>query len=92
MEGIIMINEEQKIISTYFNNSKRLSLLPKKEKRKLIILKYIRQNYFKEEMHYTEKEINQILIGIYDDFVTLRRDLIDYRFLYRNDDGSLYWC
>lgn len=87
-----MINEEEKIITTYFKNDERLSLLPKKEKKKLIILKYIREQYFKEDLEYTEKEINQILRSVYYDFVTLRRDLIDYKFLKRNDDGSSYWC
>ncbi|QOR64955.1 DUF2087 domain-containing protein [Cytobacillus suaedae] len=87
-----MINEEEKIITTYFKNDERLSLLPKKEKKKLIILKYIHKQYFIEDLEYTEKEINQILRSVYDDFVTLRRDLIDYKFLKRNDDGSSYWC
>ncbi len=87
-----MINEEEKIITTYFKNDERLSLLPKKEKKKLIILKYIREQYLEEDLEYTEKEINQILRSVYDDFVTLRRDLIDYKFLKRNDDGSSYWC
>lgn len=86
-----MIQEEEKIISTYFKNDERLSLLPKKEKKKLIILGYIRENYFKEDVEYTEREINQILKSVYDDFATLRRDLIDYKFLNRNDDGSSYW-
>lgn len=86
------MNEEEKIITIYFKNDERLSLLPKKEKKKLIILKYIREQYFIEGLEYTEKEINQILRSVYDDFVTLRRDLIDYKFLKRNDDGSSYWC
>ncbi|MBE4909917.1 DUF2087 domain-containing protein [Bacillus luteolus] len=86
-----MLNEEEKIITTYFKNNERLSLLPKKEKKKLIILKYIREKYFQEDLEYTEKDINQILKSVYGDFVTLRRDLIDYKFLNRNDDGSSYW-
>jgi hypothetical protein len=40
---------------------------------------------------YKEKEVNQILEPIYDDYVTLRRYLIEHGFLGRNRDGSQYW-
>ncbi|WP_081311928.1 DUF2087 domain-containing protein [Brochothrix thermosphacta] len=40
---------------------------------------------------YTEKEVNTILYNWYDDFVILRRYLVDYHFLKREDDGSLYY-
>ncbi len=40
---------------------------------------------------YKEKEVNGILEPFYDDYVTLRRYLIEHGFLGRNRDGSQYW-
>ena len=40
---------------------------------------------------YGEKEVNQILKMVYEDYVTLRRYLIEYGFLDRKPDGSQYW-
>ncbi|WP_342577823.1 DUF2087 domain-containing protein [Psychrobacillus sp. FSL K6-2843] len=63
---------------------------PKKEKQKLSTLRVIIQR-FEQEKNYTEKEINTILKNVYEDYVTLRRYLIEYGFLDRKDDGSTYW-
>ncbi|MGI2750881.1 DUF2087 domain-containing protein [Bacillus cytotoxicus] len=67
-----------------------LAKFPKKQKRKLIILRHLIKK-FNRNKKYTEKEVNEILKGAYSDFVTLRRYLIEYGFLDRTDDGSQYW-
>ncbi|KNF09012.1 hypothetical protein CLPU_4c00580 [Gottschalkia purinilytica] len=46
---------------------------------------------FKIGLIYKEKEVNQILQDVYDDYVTLRRYLIEHKFLERKSDGSQYW-
>ena len=61
-----------------------------KEKNKLVVLQEIVKR-FQIEQIYTEREINQILKGVYHDFATLRRYLIEYGFLDRTPDGSQYW-
>lgn len=38
-----------------------------------------------------EREVNEILKGIYPDFASLRRYLIEYGFFERTRDGSAYW-
>ena len=35
--------------------------------------------------------MNGILQEIYDDYVTIRRYLVEYRFIDREPDGSRYW-
>lgn len=40
---------------------------------------------------YSEKEINEILKSIYTDFAIIRRSLIDYGLMGRNQDGTEYW-
>jgi hypothetical protein len=61
-----------------------------KEKHKLIVLREIAKR-FRSEQLYTEKETNQILQTAFEDYVTLRRYLIEYGFLDRKPDGSQYW-
>lgn len=64
--------------------------IPAKEKRKYIILCIV-IHYFELDKYYTEKEINQILQPMLPDHVLIRRYLIDYQMLDRNDNGSSYW-
>ncbi len=80
----------EKVIKNYFNQDGSLKLLPKKEKKKLIILHYITQK-FELNKQYTEQEVNQKLLSIFADFFLIRRCLVDYGFFRRQVDGSSYW-
>lgn len=84
--------EREKVLTTYFKNGldARIETIPSKEKKKLIILQHILKR-FEESKHYHEKEVNEILKTVHEDFVSLRRHLIEYGFMERNDDGSEYW-
>lgn len=82
-------DEQQKIVKQYFQNGK-LMKFPIKQKQKLMILREIVQ-YFPKNQDFTEKELNQYLQNIYDDYVLIRRYLIEYGFLDREADGSRYW-
>mgnify|MGYP001303905100 CR=1 FL=1 len=85
--------EEQKEITKKFlpeGLHGRLKKFPPKEKQRLIILREI-TGLFEKDRIYPEKEINQILEAIYDDYVLIRRYLIEYGFLERKSDGSQYW-
>lgn len=85
-------DENDKILNKYFNEGLDgpLSTFPIKEKRKIAILKHIIER-FELNRNYTEKEVNEILKTIYPDYVTIRRYLIEYGFMDRHNDGSLYW-
>ena len=61
-----------------------------KEKQKLVVLQEIIKR-FERDRTYSEKEVNQILKPVYEDYVTVRRYLIEYGFLDRKVDGSQYW-
>ena len=39
---------------------------------------------------YTEKELNEKIKELYDDFATMRRYLVDYKFVIRDDYGKNY--
>ncbi|WP_169083552.1 DUF2087 domain-containing protein [Paenibacillus sp. PL91] len=68
-----------------------LESFPRKEKRKVALLRHI-ASYFERGVRYTEKEVNARLSAFWEeDYVTLRRYLIEYGYLDRKDDGSTYW-
>ena len=64
--------------------------LPSKEKKKAILLDYF-VHLFSEDVMYSEREVNDIIKSCYHDYATVRRYLIDYGYLKRKDNGSLYW-
>ena len=84
--------EQEEIIKKYFLEEEkgRLRKFPSKEKDKLIVLLEIIKQ-IKSDQIYNEKEINQILKSFYDDYVLIRRYLIEYGLLDRKLDGSQYW-
>ena len=82
--------ERKTTVARYFDEKGMLINFPRKQKRKIIVLLHIAQQ-FKPNRDYTEKEVNLILDSIYQDYVSLRRYLIQYGFLKRTDDGSKYW-
>jgi hypothetical protein len=67
-----------------------LKTIPAKEKKKYILLCIIIHQFTKDRI-YTEKEVNLILKPIAEDYVLIRRYLIDYKFLSRTTDGKEYW-
>ena len=81
--------EQEKITAKYFLNG-RLTKFPPKQKQKLIVLRAIAKQ-LEEQESYKEKEVNELLKSIYDDYILIRRYLIEYGFLDRKADGSLYW-
>lgn len=82
-------NEQEKILKQHFPED-TLSKFPSKEKHRLIVIRKIAQQ-LKTDHIYDEQELNQVLKGFYEDYVILRRYLIDYGFLDRKPDGSQYW-
>lgn len=66
------------------------NMIPAREKKKYIILCMI-IHYFEKDKKYSEKEVNEILKPMFEDFVMMRRYLVDYNFLDRTTDGKAYW-
>jgi hypothetical protein len=67
----------------------KLTAFPLKQAQLLVILDTVSAR-FDAEKQYTEREVNAVLAEITDDFATLRRDLVDYGYLSRTSDGSVY--
>jgi hypothetical protein len=86
------ISEQEKVLSTYFEDGDQLILksLPAKEKRKIIILRRITEELDIDRI-YVGKELNDIIKVILHDISTIRRYLIEYGFVERTKDCSQYW-
>jgi DNA-binding HxlR family transcriptional regulator len=82
--------EEQQVLREYIRGGK-LTRLPAKQKRMLVILRWL-ASLFQPDRLYSEVEVNEILRGVYaEDFVSLRRDLVDFGYLRRERGGGKYW-
>lgn len=77
-------------LEKYLDTRGKVTTWPGKEKNRLLVLSYLATK-FEPEKEYSEQDVNLILMEYTDDYVTRRRDLIEYRFLNRTDDGRLYW-
>jgi hypothetical protein len=82
-------DEQEQIVKKYFAEGK-LTKFPKREKQKLVVLREI-STHLETNYQYDEHALNQILRGFYEDYVLIRRYLVDYGFLDRKSDGSSYW-
>lgn len=89
---IITTAEHDQLIAKYFGGKDGSKLLkfPKKEKHKVVILDAL-QRRFEQGVDYKESEVDDILQEAFDDYVTLRRYLIEYGFLNRDPGGKRYW-
>lgn len=86
---VISQTDRDKILKNYIKDG-RVNIFPSKEKKKIVILQYI-VDKFESDKKYTEKEVNEVIVSMVDDYVSIRRYLVDYGFLVRNRDGSEYW-
>lgn len=89
---IVTQEEREHILKTSFSSLDplRLKEFSPKEKKKVVILSKIAEQ-FEQARQYSEKEVNELLGRIFDDYVTLRRYLIEYGFMQRTKDCSKYW-
>ncbi|MTD17341.1 DUF2087 domain-containing protein [Nakamurella sp. YIM 132087] len=72
----------------YFDADGRLLQMPAKLSRQIAVLDVIAAR-FVPGVHYTEAEVNRELIGLYQDYVSLRRALVDHGFMDRAE--GRYW-
>ena len=79
--------EEVKI--KYFKNDK-LMIIPKKQKNKLLVLQIVLEMLKAKSLEFTEKELNEEIKEIYPDYSLIRRYLVDYKFLERDNYGRMY--
>ena len=79
----------QKVIDAFFEYGK-LKAIPTQRKKERIVLEEIARA-FEYDRIYTEREVNIIIADFYDDFCTIRRDMIAEGRLGREAGGGGYW-
>ena len=79
-------------VRRFLDDDGRLKQLPAKHGVRMGVYSYLFCK-FDPEAVYTEKEVNALLKAwsAYEDYVMLRRELVDYGFLCRTANGSSYW-
>jgi DNA-binding HxlR family transcriptional regulator len=77
-----MLKYKNKVIRTFFRRG-RLEKLPAQYKKRVIILTEIMKKF--TDKTYTEKEVDNIISVIHDDYVTVRRLLIDEKLMSRKN-------
>jgi len=66
----------------------RLTQIPTQRKKRDVILRHL-ATFFEPGRRYPEREVNEIISRLHDDYATLRRELIDGQWLAREHD--VYW-
>lgn len=75
--------EQRKVIRTFFDGP-RLTALPVQHKKKEIVLEEILRRLPRRK-EYSERTLSKYIEAIYDDFCTVRRDFIRWRYMSRKD-------
>jgi len=79
---------DRKIMRDILLPDGRLKVIPAQRKKREVVLKHILKA-FQPEVHYTEKQVNDILSRYHEDTATLRRELIAYKMMKRAEGE--YW-
>lgn len=78
--------EQERVVGRLFTDG-RIERVPARRKvRAAVLLEVLGR--FEAGRDYSEPEVNEILLGVHEDFAYLRRELVNYRFLER--EGGRY--
>lgn len=90
MKGAMKLKtlDSETVIQRFTGPDGRLKQIPVKQAKLQIILAHLAAQ-FEPDRRYPEKAVNERLLRFHDDFCTLRRNLVDGRFLARADGE--YW-
>lgn len=81
---------DKKVLSNYMTPDGKIKTFPMQQKKLQAILRLVVQSFTPGE-HYTEKQVNDILRTFNSDTAKLRRDLVDFGLLKRQNGGRDYW-
>ena len=81
---------DRKVLKAYLDADGRLKDFPGQQKKIEVILRHVVQA-FEPGVHYTEKQVNEILKRFHEDYARLRRYLVDFKLMARQGGGGEYW-
>ena len=79
---------DRKVLRDILLPDGRLKVIPAQRKKREVILRHILKE-FQPGVHYTEKEVNEVLVRFHEDSATLRREMIAYKMMKRAEGE--YW-
>jgi hypothetical protein len=81
---------ESQVLREY-TRGQQLTRLPSKQKKLEVVLRWL-SGKFEPDRLYSEAEVNAILKDVYaEDFISVRRDMVDLGYLRRERGGGKYW-
>ena len=75
--------EQHRLVGRLFTDG-RIERVPARRKVRAAVLLEVLSR-FEPGREYSEKEVNAILLGVHEDFAYLRRELVNYHYLQRQD-------
>ena len=75
--------EQERLVGRLFTDG-RIERVPAKRKVRAAVLLEVLSR-FEPGRDYAEKEVNEVLLGVHEDFAYLRRELVNYHYLQRQD-------
>lgn len=88
-QAVAAEREHRTLVSRFYKDG-ALTSFPAKRRARAHVLLYL-VNYFEPGARYTEKQVNETLKVLWPDFAYLRRELVDYGYLKRDDLAGIYW-
>jgi predicted transcriptional regulator len=79
----------KRVLRDFLTPDGRMKTFPAQQKKYLVILEQYILPAFEFNRRYTEKELNEVLKRFNEDFASIRRDLIDFKFMVR--ENNIYW-
>lgn len=76
---------QESVIKNFFTGEGKLKQIPAQLKKKLIILEHL-VSQLESGRKYTEKEMNNFIKPVHEDFATIRREFIMHQFMYRENE------
>jgi hypothetical protein len=74
--------EQAAVLRNFVDSEGRIRELPARAAKRELVLEYVAAR-FEPNREYAEREVNNVLLELYDDYVTLRRYLVDAGLLAR---------
>ncbi len=85
-----MTGPEVTAVLRSFVRNGRLTAMPANQTKRLVLLRWLRDECFPDDRAYEEPEVNRRLAAYWDDFAAVRRYMVDSGLLTRLDSGREY--
>jgi len=81
---------ERKVLNTFLDREGRIKAFPAQDKKFQVLLRHVLKS-FEPGRKYSEQEVNEIMLRFNDDTASLRRGMIEYKYMAREGGGGAYW-